>query len=112
MGSLLLQLKLPYGDTYRAYLGAWAGRPATRPAVAVGGKTLYASWNGRTGIARWQFLTGADAAHLEAGREQRVDRARDRDRPRRGREGGGGPRARCERPRSRHLERPVPTGKR
>ncbi len=69
-GSLLLQLKLPYGDTYRAYLGAWAGRPATRPAVAVGGKTLYASWNGRTGIARWQLLTGADAAHLEPAGEQ------------------------------------------
>ena len=69
-GRLLLQLKLPYGDTYRAYLGAWAGRPTTRPAVAVDGKMLYASWNGATGIARWQILGGADAAHLEPAGEQ------------------------------------------
>jgi hypothetical protein len=63
-GRLLLELKLPYGDTYRAYLGAWAGRPATRPRVAVDGKKLYASWNGRPGIARWQLLAGADPSHL------------------------------------------------
>ena len=63
-GRLVLQLKLPYGDTYRAFLAGWAGRPATRPAVAVDGTTLYASWNGATGIARWQVLTGTDAAHL------------------------------------------------
>ena len=69
-GRLLLQLKLPYGDTYRAYLGAWAGRPTTRPAVAVEGRTLFASWNGRTGIARWQVLAGTDAAHLEPAGEQ------------------------------------------
>ena len=69
-GRLLLQLKLPYGDTYRAYLGAWAGRPATRPAVAVDGKKLYASWNGRTGIARWQLLAGADPSHLAPAGEQ------------------------------------------
>ena len=69
-GRLLLQLRLPYGDTYRAYLGAWAGRPATRPTAAVDSKTLYASWNGRTGIARWQLLAGADAAHLAPAGEQ------------------------------------------
>ena len=63
-GRVVLQLKLPYGDTYRAFLGGWAGRPATRPAVAVDGTTVYASWNGATGIARWQVLTGADAARL------------------------------------------------
>jgi len=69
-GRLLLQLKLPYGDTYRAYLGAWAGRPASRPAVVVDGKRLYASWNGRTGITRWQLLAGADASHLAPAGEQ------------------------------------------
>ena len=63
-GALLLQLRLPYGDTYRAYLAGWAGRPAARPAVAVDGKTLYASWNGATRIAGWQLLAGPDAAHL------------------------------------------------
>ena len=69
-GRLLLQLKLPYGDTYRAYLSTWNGRPATSPAVAVEGKSLYVSWNGKTGIARWQLLAGSDAAHLEPVKEQ------------------------------------------
>ncbi len=69
-GTLLLQLKLPYGDTYRAYLGSWTGRPGGRPAVAVDGNTLYASWNGATGIARWQVLAGTDAGHLAPAGEQ------------------------------------------
>jgi hypothetical protein len=64
-GRLVLHLRLPYGDTYRAYLGGWSGRPASRPAVAVDGQTLYASWNGATRIARWQLLTGTEAAHLK-----------------------------------------------
>jgi Arylsulfotransferase (ASST) len=63
-GGLRFQLKLPYGDTYRAYRSTWVGRPSTPPRAAVGEGTVYASWNGRTDIARWQALAGPDAAHL------------------------------------------------
>jgi hypothetical protein len=69
-GNVVLQLKLPYGDTYRAFLGDWTGRPNTRPSVAVSGTNLYASWNGATGIARWELLAGSDAEHLEAAGQQ------------------------------------------
>ncbi|HST17585.1 MAG TPA: arylsulfotransferase family protein [Gaiellaceae bacterium] len=64
-GRLRFQLKLPYGDTYRAYRSVWAGRPAAKPIAAVDGGTVYASWNGATGIARWEALAGPDAAHLQ-----------------------------------------------
>ena len=63
-GTVRFQLKLPYGDTYRAYRSIWIGRPATLPRAAVGAGTVYASWNGETGIARWQVLAGTDNAHL------------------------------------------------
>jgi hypothetical protein len=32
--------------------------------VAVDGDRVYASWNGKGGIARWQVLAGPDADHL------------------------------------------------
>jgi hypothetical protein len=63
-GSLRFQLELPYGDTYRAYRSVWTGRPATAPRKAAGAGVVYASWNGETGIARWQVLAGPDRAHL------------------------------------------------
>ncbi len=58
------ELKLPFGDTYRGFRYPWRGRPAGRPAVAVVGKTVYASWNGATGVARWDVLGGPDVQHL------------------------------------------------
>jgi Arylsulfotransferase (ASST) len=63
-GKLRFQLELPYGDTYRAYRSIWTGRPTAPPRVAVAPGTVYASWNGETGIARWQVLAGPDPAHL------------------------------------------------
>jgi len=63
-GALRFQMKLPYGDTYRAYRGIWKGRPSTPPRAAVEPGTVYASWNGETGIARWQALAGPDDSHL------------------------------------------------
>jgi hypothetical protein len=42
----------------------WVGRPAAKPVAAVDGGTVYASWNGATGIARWEALAGPDAANL------------------------------------------------
>ena len=58
-GSLRVQLALPYGDTYPAYRFVWTGRPSTAPKAAAGAGVVYASWNGETGIARWQALAGA-----------------------------------------------------
>ena len=52
-------------DTYRAYRFVWHGKPTDRPALAVGGQTAYASWNGATEVRRWQVLAGADAQHLK-----------------------------------------------
>jgi Arylsulfotransferase (ASST) len=62
-GRLLLDGHIARGnDSYRAYLLPWSGRPATPPAIAAtvaGGRvTARASWNGATGVARWQLLTG------------------------------------------------------
>jgi hypothetical protein len=58
------ELKLPYGDTYRAYRLPWNGRPGGRPSVVVSGDNVYASWNGKTDVASWEVLTGPDAEHL------------------------------------------------
>jgi Arylsulfotransferase (ASST) len=56
--------------TYRAYRFAWNGRPATPPAFAVsrhGRKmTVYASWNGATGISAWRVFGGSRASALPA----------------------------------------------
>jgi hypothetical protein len=52
-------------DTYRAYRLPWVGHPADRPAIAVDGNTVYASWNGATEVARWAVLAGADIEHLQ-----------------------------------------------
>jgi hypothetical protein len=63
-GKIRFELKLPYGDTYRGYRLPWRGRPGGRPAVAVAGDRVYASWNGRSDIAFWEVLSGPDADHL------------------------------------------------
>jgi hypothetical protein len=55
-GRVRFQLKLPYGDSYRAYRSTWTGRPSTPPVAVVRRETVYASWNGATGIARWLAL--------------------------------------------------------
>jgi hypothetical protein len=56
-------------DTYRAYRFVWHGTPKDRPALAVGGQTAYASWNGATEVKRWQVLAGSDAQHLQPVKE-------------------------------------------
>ncbi|HET7137506.1 MAG TPA: arylsulfotransferase family protein [Gaiellaceae bacterium] len=63
-GKVRFQLTLPYGDTYRGYRLRWSGNPGGKPLVAVAGDRVYASWNGKLGIVRWQVLAGPDAAHL------------------------------------------------
>jgi len=56
---------------YRAFRFEWEAKPTGRPAVAVrqngdGTMTVYASWNGATGIAHWHVLTGDHPSRLEA----------------------------------------------
>jgi hypothetical protein len=63
-GKVRFQMTLPYGDTYRGYRLRWSGDPGGKPLVAVSGDRVYASWNGKLGIARWQVLAGPDAGHL------------------------------------------------
>ncbi|MGZ4335578.1 MAG: arylsulfotransferase family protein [Gaiellaceae bacterium] len=63
-GQVRFQLTLPYGDTYRGYRLPWAGDPGGKPLVSVDGDRVYASWNGKLGIARWQVLAGPDKNHL------------------------------------------------
>jgi hypothetical protein len=72
-GRLLFDGRLTKGKgNYRAIRARWSGRPTTRPAVAVrrlgkGGRMrVYASWNGATGVARWQVLAG-DVVHALRG---------------------------------------------
>lgn len=57
-------------DTYRAYRLPWTGRPVTPPSVIAqarpnGRVAVYASWNGATGVARWEVLAGASADTLQ-----------------------------------------------
>lgn len=64
-GNVLLDGTFGKGDdSYRAFRFTWVGAPTTKPAIAVDGKTVYASWNGATQVARWQVVGGDDAQNL------------------------------------------------
>ena len=59
----------PTGQSYRAYRFPWSATPAAPPAVAIrstgtGTATVYASWNGATGVASWRVLGGASPLGL------------------------------------------------
>ena len=72
-GKVLLDAQWPNPDlSYRAdarLTQSWVGRPFYPPSGAVGtGRhrtTVYASWNGATGVQVWQVLAGRDAKHLK-----------------------------------------------
>jgi hypothetical protein len=67
-GAIAFDARLPHGgQSYRAFRFPWVGRPTDRPALAVRGHTLYASWNGATEVASWQLLEGASASDLRPG---------------------------------------------
>jgi Arylsulfotransferase (ASST) len=57
-GKVNFELRLPFGDTYRAFRLPWTGTPSGRPLVSVAGADVYASWNGATKVVRWQVLGG------------------------------------------------------
>jgi hypothetical protein len=68
-GEVLFDGRIAKGnDNYRAFRYEWNGRPAQPPKVLAasgsGNITGRVSWNGATGIARWELLAGADAASL------------------------------------------------
>ncbi|HUY30841.1 MAG TPA: arylsulfotransferase family protein [Acidimicrobiales bacterium] len=65
-------------SSYRAFRFPWTGRPTSPPALAAeraGAATIraYASWNGATGVERWDVLAGPSASQLEVvGRARRT----------------------------------------
>jgi hypothetical protein len=70
-GTLLLDGQLPVGvRSYRAFTTEWSGRPERRPDIVaranpVGGFVIRVSWNGATGVDRWQILGGRAAGSLQ-----------------------------------------------
>ena len=75
-GELVFGGQLARGnDSYRAFRLPWQGRPTAPPDLAArrsdGRVTVHASYNGATGIARWELLAGPRKTGLE-----RVARAR------------------------------------
>jgi Arylsulfotransferase (ASST) len=68
-GQAVFDANLPYPtQVYRAYRSAWSATPAAVPAIALkaagAATTVYASWNGATGVATWQVLGGATPTTL------------------------------------------------
>ncbi len=73
-GVQLFAAHLPvHVQSYRDFRMPWTGLPRHQPAMAfsAGGAggiagTVYASWNGATGVASWRVLAGASASSLRA----------------------------------------------
>lgn len=69
-GQVLFDAHLPTPtQVYRAFRFAWSATPATPPSIAVKASsataaTVYASWNGATGVSSWRVLAGASATAL------------------------------------------------
>jgi hypothetical protein len=70
-GALLFDAHLPAAEqSYRAFRAPWSATPAHAPAFTVAGapggeRTLYASWNGATGVAAWRVLSGAGTESMQ-----------------------------------------------
>ena len=66
MARLLADETFTAGTSYRAFRGAWVGRPTTPPDAVLtrsgGTATVHVSWNGATQVATWRVLSGSDAA--------------------------------------------------
>jgi arylsulfotransferase ASST len=83
-GTMLFDARIARGqDTYRAYRFPFTGTPQGAPAVAAqdGGRSVYASWNGATEVARWEVLAGdapdalsASGSAARSGFETRIRR--------------------------------------
>ncbi len=65
-GRTLFDAHFPaHEQSYRAFRFPWSGTPAHPPALAMKGGTVYASWNGATGVASWRVLAGSGATRLQ-----------------------------------------------
>jgi Arylsulfotransferase (ASST) len=58
------------GQSYRAFRFPWSGAPTAPPAIAVKSTgpstaTVYASWNGATGVSRWVVRAGSTPTALK-----------------------------------------------
>lgn len=66
-----VRLSLQFGDlngnqqSYRAYRLEWEGVPAADPAVFAQTGHVYASWNGATGIRKWDIYEGTTAQDIK-----------------------------------------------
>jgi hypothetical protein len=65
-GRELLDVRYPSaGGSYRTlFTDTWVGKPDYPPRGAARGKTVYASWNGATQVAKWEVLAGSSASKL------------------------------------------------
>jgi hypothetical protein len=64
-GALLFDASFPSGYvSYRALSFPWRATPAEPPALAVRRGDAYVSWNGATGVARWELREGRTATGL------------------------------------------------
>jgi hypothetical protein len=69
-GQLLFDAQFPrWTQSYRSYRFPWTGMPTEPPTFAFqaapgGGGTVYASWNGATGVDSWSVLAGGSPATM------------------------------------------------
>lgn len=68
-GKVVYDAQFPEGEmSYRVYRFPWTGTPKSAPEIAAsssaGTTTVWASWNGATGVASWQLLAGPSEAAL------------------------------------------------
>jgi hypothetical protein len=68
-GQTVFDAHLPYpAQVYRSYRFEWNAVPAAVPSIALkaagAATTVYASWNGATGVSSWRVLAGATPAAL------------------------------------------------
>jgi hypothetical protein len=65
LGDVRFDAKFDGGAwNYRAFRNAWVGKPLHKPAVALKGKTVYASYNGSTETAFWRVEAGPSPGSL------------------------------------------------
>ena len=70
-GALRFDARFADGQVgYRAFRFEWSAKPTGKPAMAVrqngdGTMTVFASWNGATGITHWQICTGKHPSRMQ-----------------------------------------------
>jgi hypothetical protein len=66
--TVVFESRFDGASSYRTYRSAWNATPRALPTLAVRRQgtslTADASWNGATGVTRWEVLGGPDAQHL------------------------------------------------